>query len=246
MSMLDDAAVALLRASTVLPRGSMRLARLLAGVRPSLKRYPARTKYGRLFCDVTESSCFALATKGEFTRWRADEEAIAAISLDRSSIVLDIGANIGVMTRIFAERAGHVHAFEPSPRALALLRLNVPPNATIHPFALGEEEGVAAFAECEALDTSHIGEGDLQVPVRTVDSLDLKPSFIKIDVEGFEPQVLRGAARTLAAGPTVMFEALTPELLEECTSILAAANPRYRVSDMGSGENFLASVSASH
>jgi FkbM family methyltransferase len=245
MSMLDDAAVALLRASTVLPRGSMRLARLLAGVRPSLKRYPARTKYGRLFCDVTESSCFALATKGEFTRWRADEEAIAAIPLDRSSIVLDIGANIGVMTRIFAQRAGHVHAFEPSPRALALLGLNVPRYSTVHPFALGEEEGVAAFAECEALDTSHIGEGDLQVPVRTVDSLDLKPSFIKIDVEGFEPQVLRGAARTLAAGPTVMFEALTPELLDECTSVLAAANPRYRVSDMGSGENFLASVIAS-
>jgi FkbM family methyltransferase len=149
--MLDEAAVALLRASTVLPRGSMRLARLLAAAQPSLKCYPARTKYGRLFCDVTESSCFALATKGEFTRWKADEEATAAIPLDRQSIVFDIGANIGVMTRIFAERAGHVHAFEPSPRALALLRLNVPPNSTIHPFALGEEEGVVAFAECEAL-----------------------------------------------------------------------------------------------
>jgi len=240
MSMFDEAAVALLRASTVLPRGSMRLARMLAGMRPSLRRYPARTKYGRLFCDVTESSCFALAASGEFTRWRADEQAIAAIPLDRRSVVLDIGANIGVMTRIFAERAGHVHAFEPSPRALALLQLNAPPNCTVHPFALGEKEGVVAFAECEALDMSHIGEGDLQVPVRTVDSLGLRPSFIKIDVEGFEPQVLRGAAQTLAAGPIVMFEALTPKLLEECTSILAAANARYHVIDMGSGENFLA------
>jgi FkbM family methyltransferase len=242
MSMLDDAAVALLRASTVLPRGSMRLARLFAGVRPSLKRYPARTKYGRLFCDVTESSCFALATRGEFTRWRADEEAIAAIPLDRSSIVLDIGANIGVMTRIFAARAGHVHAFEPSPRALALLRLNAPLNSTIHPFALGEEEGVVAFAECEALDMSHIGQGDLKVPVRTEDSLELAPSYLKIDVEGFEPHVLRGARRTLAAGPMVMFEALTSELVQECTSILVSANRRYRVHDMGSGENFLAST----
>jgi FkbM family methyltransferase len=241
MSMLDQAAVALLRASTLLPRGSMRLARLLAAARPSLKRYPARTKYGRLYCDVTESSCFALATSGEFTRWRADEDAIAAIPLDRSSVVLDIGANIGVMTRIFAKRAGHVHAFEPSPRALAMLRLNAPPNATVHPFALGEEEGVVEFAECEALDMSHIGEGDLQVPVRTVDSFGLTPDFIKIDVEGFEPQVLRGAAKTLAAGPIVMFEALTPDLLKECTSILVAANPGYLVKDMGSGENFLAS-----
>lgn len=246
MPMLDDAAVALLRTSTILPRGSMRLARLFASFRPSLRRYPARTKYGRLVCDVTESSCFALATRGEFTRWRADEDAIAAIPLDRSSVVLDIGANIGVMTRIFASRAGHVHAFEPSPRALAMLRLNAPPNSTIHPFALGEREGTVAFAECEALDMSHIGEGDLQVPVRTVDSLGLKPAFIKIDVEGFEPEVLLGATQTLATGPIVMFEALTPQLLERCTSILRAANPRYQVADMGSGENFLATVSGNH
>jgi hypothetical protein len=127
-----------------------------------------------------------------------------------------------------------------------LLRLNVPPNSTIHPFALGEEEGVVAFAECEALDMSHIGEGDLQVRVRTVDSLGLTPDFIKIDVEGFEPQVLRGASQTLAAGPIVMFEALTSELLEECTSILIAANPRYRINDMGSGENFVARTSGGY
>jgi hypothetical protein len=38
-----------------------------------------------------------------------------------------------------------------------------------------------------------------------------------------------------------MFEALTPDLLKECTSILVAANPGYLVKDMGSGENFLAS-----
>src|SRR5438309_841398 len=119
MSFLDETAVALLRASTVLPRGSMRLARILAAVRPSLKQYPARTKYGRLICDVRESACFGLVTKGEIVRWRPDQDAIASIPLDRESIVLDVGANIGVMTRICAERARHVHAFEPSPRALA-------------------------------------------------------------------------------------------------------------------------------
>lgn len=237
---LDDAAVALIRIADRLPRGSVRLARTLAAIRPSLHRYLAETRHGPIFCDVAEISGYSLAAKGEFPHWRADEAALRGIPLNRGSIVLDIGANIGVMTRTFAERAKHVHAFEPSPRALVLLRHNAPANSTVHAIAIGERDGIAHFAELEAVDESHIAETGLPVQMRTVDSLDLKPDFIKIDVEGYEPQVLRGAINTLKTGPIVMFEALTHGALSECAAIITSANPAYRISDMGSGENFLA------
>lgn len=241
-SVLDEAAVGLIRIADLFPRGSVRLARILAALRPSLRRYRARTRYGPIVCDVSETVCYGLAIHGEVAKWRPDEAAIASIPLDRDSVVLDIGANIGVMTRIFGARAGHVHAFEPAPRALALLKENAPANCTIHAVAIGDRDGAAHIAELEALDQSHLAERGLEVPMRTVDSLGLEPDLIKIDVEGFEPSVLRGATQTLKLGPILMFEALSDGALEECTSIIRSANPRYRIEDMGSGENFLATV----
>lgn len=209
---------------------------------PKLRRYPAKTRYGTIICDLTESACYGLVTAGEITHWGADEAAIDGIPLDRDSVVLDIGANIGVMTRIFSARAGHVHAFEPSPRALSLLKENAPANCTIHPVALGSEEGTVHFAELEALDMSHVALEGIEVRMQTVDSLGLEPDFIKIDVEGYEPHVLQGATETLKRGPIIMFEALSEPAFEESASIIRSANPDYRFTDMGSGQNFLATV----
>jgi FkbM family methyltransferase len=206
---------------------------------PSLRRYRAETRYGPIICDVGETACYPLVVRGEFPHWRADEAALQGIPLDGRT-VLDIGANIGVTARIFAKRAKHVHAFEPGPRALALLRLNAPANCTVHAIAIGETNGFAHIAEHEACDESRISDTGLRVPMRTVDSLGLNPDFIKIDVEGYEPQVLRGAVETLRRGPIVMFEALTPGALDECRAAILSANPDYRISDMGSGTNFLA------
>ena len=138
---------------------------------------------------MSETACYGLAVRGEISHWRADVDAISRIPLNEQSVVLDIGANIGVMTRIFAARAGHVHAFEPAPRALALLRENAPSNCTVHPIAIGDREGTARFAELEALDESHLAEEGVEVPMRTVDSLGLECDLIKIDVEGYEPDV---------------------------------------------------------
>lgn len=239
--MIDEVAVALVRVADRLPRGSVRLARTLTALRPSLRRYRTETRYGPIICDMAETACYPLLVKGEFPHWRADEEAIERLPIDGAT-VLDIGANIGVTARIFAKRARHVHAIEPAPRALALLRLNAPANCTIHPLALGEHCGTARLSEHEALDESRISDTGLRVPMRTVDSLGLDPDFIKIDVEGYEPQVIRGASETLKRGPLVMFEALTPQAFSECSAIMLKANPMYRISDMGGGTNFLAQV----
>jgi len=67
---------------------------------------------------------------------------------------------------------------------------------------------------------------------------DIKPRFVKIDVEGAEYEVLRGMERTLrATRPSVIFEALDREALAKCTSLLEQLG--YSVRRLPDG-NFLA------
>ena len=157
-------------------------------------------------------------------------------------VVADVGAHIGVTVKIFGRRAKTLHAFEPSPRALRLLRANAPANCVIYPCAIGDYNGKVRFAEADNVDMSHISESGIEVEIRTLDSFNLAPDFIKIDVEGWEPAVLRGAARTLQRGPTVMFEALTPDALQECKEVILKANNAYSFHALGGGTNFLARV----
>jgi len=216
---------------------------MLRAIRPRLATYPFPTRYGTLVCDVGEPVCYSLLKWGEYPHWNADEEGIQRIPLTSASVVLDIGANIGVLTRQFASRAGQVHAFEPSPRALRLLRANVQDlaNVTVHPIALADTTGKARFIERENVDMSSLtNDGGIEVSVTTIDALALAPDFIKIDVEGFEEQVLYGAKETLARSPVVMFEALSNESRERCERAILSADPGYSFERLDGGTNFLA------
>ena len=215
-------------------------------MRPGLKQYPVETRYGRVFCDVGESVCYPLMKYGEYPHWRDEEEEYAALPLSANSVVLDVGANIGVTVRMFAQRAGHVHAFEPAPRAVALLTANTRdlPNVTVYPVALADKAGTMMFNERVELDSSRLspGEGGVGVQVSSVDEMNLKPDLIKIDVEGFEHLVLKGATKTLREGPIVIFEALSEIAREYCEEIILRANHSYKVRQMGSGSNYLAMI----
>ena len=221
---IDDLAVAAVRAA---PFGCFKLAKALRAVRPSLAWYPTPTRYGTMMCDITEPICFDLVRFGEYKWWAEDETLFGQLAKDR--VVVDVGANIGATVRIFERGAREIHAFEPAPRALPFLRANSGPKTTVYPFALSDHEGTAKFAERDKLDYSSFADEGIDVPVRTLDSFDLKPDLIKIDVEGFEPQVIRGARQTLKdLAPAIIFEALTDEQLEECRTEILSANPRYR------------------
>lgn len=134
-------------------------------------------------------------------------------------LALDIGANIGNHSLYFARRFRRVHAFEPNPSTVDLLRFNSRwvDNVTVHPIGLGDEAGECElFEDTENLGGSTIAWGDgtsrrgIRVAVRRLDELDLdvdRLCFVKIDVEGFEARVLQGGAETLArAQPVVVFE----------------------------------------
>lgn len=132
------------------------------------------------------------------------------------SIVLDVGANVGVVAMFMARWSGpggHVHAFEPNPTSRQVLvehlRLNrLSSMVTVCPLALSDAEGMTTFYAAETSGKSSLSETNIgldarqiQVPVTTIDaycrSLNIKPSLIKIDVEGFEFSVLNGARNAL-------------------------------------------------
>jgi FkbM family methyltransferase len=144
------------------------------------------------------------------------------------AVIVDVGAHFGRHAIPLAELAGPkglVHAFEPLPIArqvmaerVGLQRLN---NVVIYPFAVGAEDGQAEFVMVpQSLEESGLRERAvyntrkrvaterIAVTVRRLDEVVHEPvRFIKIDVEGGELDVLRGATRILDTHrPIVAFE----------------------------------------
>jgi len=142
-----------------------------------------------------------------------------------AGVALDVGANEGDWTRALADRCDAVHAFEPNPQVATRLRVAVAPyrNVRLVELALGDRVGDidldlyersewATSYPATSLDAYRAGEpiGSITVPCHTIDRLGYQfrsVHYIKIDVEGAECAVLRGAKRTLAASrPTVLTE----------------------------------------
>ncbi|MFM2588598.1 FkbM family methyltransferase [Vibrio sp. TBV020] len=138
-----------------------------------------------------------------------------------SIVCVDVGANIGnhsVFLGSFISE--HVVAVEPNPDVLPLLKCNLEINAishTLFPVALGESEG---FGELTIPLDENIGSARLNeleqgtVPITSFDTLftdwklshpEFKLAIIKIDVEGMELKVLKGAVNTLISERPELF-----------------------------------------
>jgi FkbM family methyltransferase len=147
----------------------------------------------------------------------------------REGEVFDIGTNIGVVAATLARQMGsrgHVHAFEPSPEtikvAAATLALNGLDNFTLTEAAVSDRDGEMTFqatpgnsaiASASRHDFPFLNEWvQIVVPMRRVDTLVSERDcdnlvLIKIDVEGHELKVLRGATSTIQKfKPTVVYE----------------------------------------
>ena len=136
-----------------------------------------------------------------------------------NTTAMDVGANLGYMTLCLADRVGgkaKVIAVEPNVEIHAyieeLLYLNAIDNVTLVHAACSEKEGVAKFSIDRANHTmSKLDDsGECEVELLPVDKLaegEAELSFIKIDVEGHEVEVFRGAKKTLLnKRPTLVFE----------------------------------------
>jgi FkbM family methyltransferase len=141
-----------------------------------------------------------------------EEMAFVLHYLRGADLFVDVGANIGSYTVLASAGAGaRSIAFEPLPETFRHLVRNICLNdvrasVQAHNMGIGREPGILRFTR--RLDTvNHVASGaeidstdTVEVKVATLDSMlvDEHPSLIKIDVEGFEANVVAGARETLA------------------------------------------------
>jgi len=159
---------------------------------------------------------------GDRTRAPAMDRLYAAF-VKPGDLVFDIGAHVGDRVAAFRRLGARVVAAEPQPALIKVLRwmYRRDRNVTIEPAAVGPNQGttelrinvanptVSTLSD-DFVNAAHDAEGwkeqvwakTLQVPVTTLDALIARhgvPTFIKIDVEGFEADVLAGLTRTIKA-----------------------------------------------
>ena len=136
---------------------------------------------------------------------------------------LDIGAHVGTYSWTCGRRANHTHAFECNRKVFCYLAANIALHGledkiTPHSCALGSEEGFLDYYTRSEDGGSNgvkvLSERDSHLPkqrvsVRTLDSFHFTNiGCIKIDVEGFEKEVLLGSMETLKVNhhPPILFE----------------------------------------
>lgn len=148
----------------------------------------------------------------------------------KRGVALDIGANIGNHAIYFSRHFSSVLAFEPHTRIFELLRFNakIADNVVPFHFGLGEaDESLALNENPENMGSASVKHkwtadgGTVKVEIRRLDGLDLGAnaiSFMKIDVEGFEASVIRGARDTIRKHqPLLLMEQLESEFVDGST-----------------------------
>jgi FkbM family methyltransferase len=155
-------------------------------------------------------------------RWYEEKFLEHVRSVGRPGVYVDVGAHLGTATVWFAAMCPStvVHAIEPIGRYADVLRRNVRANGLdhtvrVHQFGVGDRQGMATnhlSREHQVGFEGEIGQSgavDETFPVRRLDDVVHGPvAVLKVDVEGMEADVLRGASRILDwHRPTIYAEA---------------------------------------
>jgi FkbM family methyltransferase len=161
----------------------------------------------------------------------------------------DVGANVGFYTLLLAKLAGaegRVYAFEPLPANLELLQrhveINSYRNVRIFKSALGNFDGAARFDLGPSNSMGHMAAGGpLQVSCSRADTLLAAgeveaPDVIKIDVEGAEADVLRGACGSMKKHPVILLATHGESPHRACLELLAAFGYKVHALDGGPPE----------
>lgn len=141
-------------------------------------------------------------------QWRQRDYAVDLCVQKR--VCVDIGANVGLWSCDLVQKFESVVAFEPVAEFRYCFEKNISQkNYILHPVALGQSESMIKMNIVQGntghshIDLSSFGYGD--IPLKTLDSFHLtNVDLIKIDVEGFEEQILLGASETIRTNKPVI------------------------------------------
>lgn len=134
--------------------------------------------------------------------------------------VVDVGANIGyymLMFRSMVGDNGKIICIEPSPENLPELKKNIESNALknveLHEVAIGKDSGNVNVRG--GINSGVVqNDGIASVPLRRLDSLvETKVDFVKIDVDGYEGQVLEGAVELLKRDKPILYLEVHPHMI---------------------------------
>jgi FkbM family methyltransferase len=152
--------------------------------------------------------------------------------LSAGDLFVDVGANVGAYAIWVAEMGAEVIACEPASDTFALLETNVALNGypiTLLNVAAGSYCGTARFTAGQDTVNRMDAAGETETPLVTVDSVigDRMVAGMKVDVEGFEIEVLRGCERALYEHRIRMIQ-----LEWNATSLTAVQMDRQPVGDL--------------
>ncbi|SEF14545.1 methyltransferase, FkbM family [Rhizobiales bacterium GAS191] len=149
-------------------------------------------------------------------RWTDDDTNIANFYsqfVGNGDLVFDVGANIGNRAKIFVYLKCRVVCVEPQPHCVRVLRSAFGKKVSLEPCALSDRTGTEKMRIARANTVSsmsddwidqisksgrfaaEIWDREIEVKTKTLDELIAvygRPKFIKIDVEGYEPIVIKG------------------------------------------------------
>jgi FkbM family methyltransferase len=167
--------------------------------------------------------------------------------LKEDDVFYDIGANYGFYTMLAKEfiRGGEIHSFEPNPVIFRLLEENCKPNILknvyLNKTALSDKNGYSEFYDREiggqsgmsSLIKDQHSKKIRVIKVKTIKIDDYilthkPPSIIKMDVEGAEPFILKGATKLLRElNPIIIMEFFPDALHRDAVSVLL--NNKYNI-----------------
>jgi FkbM family methyltransferase len=212
-----------------------------AGVQyPVKKTQIAHTQWGDI--EYFEEDQFIGKSLREYGWYSKGEIDFFAKALNSKCLVIEVGANIGSLTISIARMAGWVLAFEPQPENFELLasnaRRNSLANLLVRHTAVGAQRGLTTLPYLQELGPVgnfggvEINQGTYPVAMECLDDVcrDLRLprcDLIKVDVEGYELEVFKGAQEIIRKfRPCLYFENDRPEKSEALLSFVSSLGYR--------------------
>jgi FkbM family methyltransferase len=166
--------------------------------------------------------------------WYAKDMKAFRGLINRGDTVIDVGANMGFVTLMLASlvgSTGRVVALEPSPKTFRKLRQTVEKNGyadlvTALNLGCGSEAGTVTLHQVSGSSGNATVRGNIeggeQINLTRLDDLDVSGvDLIKIDTEGFEPQVLQGGEKLIADGRPIIYIELGGHYLDSTPEAVA-------------------------